>query len=102
LKAELPKVEPNDLFSGEYHLNFHIVTGRKPSTPRTGDLLANGSRNEMTPFTYEAMARDNNYRAPQWKRCDRDFDHEVSTMLNKIKKHRQEDILLQKPNIGTD
>jgi hypothetical protein len=102
LKAELPVIDLADLYSGEYHLNFHIVTGRKPSTPRTGDLLANGSRNEMTPFTYQAMARDNDYRAPQWKRCDRDFDHEVSNILNKIQKHRGGGIVLQKPNIGTD
>ncbi|CAG8962129.1 hypothetical protein HYFRA_00005173, partial [Hymenoscyphus fraxineus] len=67
LRAELPRVEMDEFESGAYYLNLHIVTGRKPQLPRTGDLLKDGERVEMTPSTYDAMARMNDTKSPTWK-----------------------------------
>ncbi|KAF4635743.1 hypothetical protein G7Y89_g2346 [Cudoniella acicularis] len=57
LKAGLPALEIEEIKSGLYHLNLHIVTGRKLPKPYTGDLLADGTRQEMSPPTYDAIAR---------------------------------------------
>ncbi|KAF4626436.1 hypothetical protein G7Y89_g11719 [Cudoniella acicularis] len=70
LKAELPAAEVNEIESGLYYLNLHIVTGRKPPKPRTGDLLADGARQEMSPSTYDTMARLNDTKSGNWKRFD--------------------------------
>jgi len=70
LKNNLPKVEVEELKSGIYHINLHIVTGRKPATPRAGDLLADGSRQEMTDMKYEAMQRRVTSVANQWTRME--------------------------------
>ncbi|PVH76804.1 hypothetical protein DL98DRAFT_639812 [Cadophora sp. DSE1049] len=66
---ELPKVEIAEIESGAYFMNLHIVTGRKPYDPRPGDLLRDGSRQEMTASTYDAMARHHDSKTSQWKRC---------------------------------
>lgn len=68
LFEELPEVDLDDLENGEYHLNLHFVTGRKPKDPRPGDLLADGTRQEMTNLKYDTMARYNNKRNSQWQR----------------------------------
>lgn len=44
--------------NGKYHLNFHIVTGRKPMHLRTGDLMINGERREMTNSKYDASKQN--------------------------------------------
>lgn len=66
---ELPKVEISEIESGAYFMNLHIVTGRKPYDPRPGDLLRDGSRQEMTASKYDAMARHHDSKTSQWKRC---------------------------------
>jgi hypothetical protein len=66
LLKELPKVEMVELESGSYYLNLHIVTGRKPAYPRPGDLLGDGTRQDMTASKYDAMAR--NDAELSWKR----------------------------------
>ena len=66
LRDELPKVEMSELESGSYFLNLHVVTGRKPAYPRPGDLLADGTRQDMTASKYDAMAR--NDAKLSWKR----------------------------------
>ncbi|KAH8683167.1 hypothetical protein BGZ60DRAFT_524506 [Tricladium varicosporioides] len=68
LKAELPEVELEEIESGKYHLNLYIVTGRKPPKLRTGDLLSDGLREEMSESKYFAMARSTDTRSIQWKR----------------------------------
>jgi hypothetical protein len=68
LKAELPSPELDEIASGNYYFNLHIVTGRKPPYPRPGDLLSDGTRQEMTASTYDAMARFNDAKSSQWKR----------------------------------
>ena len=65
-------IEKDAIESGDYYLNLHIVTGRKPCHPRAGDLLLNGSRQEMTASKYEAMARTEDPKSNQWKRFDLD------------------------------
>ncbi|KAG9237287.1 hypothetical protein BJ875DRAFT_370352 [Amylocarpus encephaloides] len=81
LKSVLPEVEIDEIKSGVYYLNFHIVTGRKPPYPRTGDLLPDGTRYGMTPSTYNAMARqklnDDTVKNYQWERS-------VQALLNSI------------------
>jgi hypothetical protein len=66
LLKELPKVEMAELESGSYYLNLHIVTGRTPAYPRPGDLLGDGTRQDMTASKYGAMAR--NDAKLSWKR----------------------------------
>ena len=56
--------------SGDYYLNLHIATGRKAYIPRAGDLLLNGTRQEMTALKYEAMARTEAPKPNHWKRFD--------------------------------
>ncbi|KAK2628449.1 hypothetical protein QTJ16_001552 [Diplocarpon rosae] len=65
---ELPAVEIAEIESGAYFMNLHVVTGRKPHEPRPGDLLVDGSRQEMTASKYDAMARHNDSKSSQWKR----------------------------------
>jgi hypothetical protein len=75
LKSELPVIETAAIESGDYYLNFHIVTGRKPQHSRAGDLLLNGSRQEMTASKYETMAaRTNDSKTNHWKRLDLDSE----------------------------
>jgi hypothetical protein len=54
------------LGSGSYYLNLHIVAGNKPAFPRPGDLLKDGTRQDMTAAKYNAMAHINSKMA--WKR----------------------------------
>ncbi|KAF8866037.1 hypothetical protein BDZ45DRAFT_796270 [Acephala macrosclerotiorum] len=72
LLEELSEVELPALETGAYYLNVHIVTGRKPMDLRTGDLMPNGERREMTNSTYDAMARFEAIKSSQWKRFDLD------------------------------
>jgi hypothetical protein len=44
LKENLPVLEVDAVESGKFYINLHIVTGRKPSNLRTGDLLSDGTR----------------------------------------------------------
>ncbi|TVY76004.1 hypothetical protein LSUE1_G005491 [Lachnellula suecica] len=82
LKAELPTPELDAIKSGNYWLNLYLVTGRKPSLPRPGDLLSDGTRQEMTASTYDAMARFNDAKTSQWKRFD--LDTKLTTMLESL------------------
>jgi hypothetical protein len=70
IREAFSKIEEDKLASGLYHLNLHIVTGRKPLRPRTGDLLLNGTRMEMDDSKYDAMARfsANPKAASHWQR----------------------------------
>jgi hypothetical protein len=64
----LPQLELDAMQSGSYYMNLHIITGRKPRQPRPGDLLLDGTRQEMTTATYDAMARFTDIHSTQWKR----------------------------------
>jgi hypothetical protein len=66
LLKELSKVEMAELKSGSYYLNLHIVTGRKPVYPWPGNLLGDGTHQDMTASKYDAMAR--NDAKLSWKR----------------------------------
>ncbi|KAK0099613.1 hypothetical protein ONS96_008113 [Cadophora gregata f. sp. sojae] len=79
---ELPKVEFDEIESGAYFMNLHIVTGRKPYDPRPGDLLRDGSRQEMTASTYDAMARHHDTKTSQWKRFD--LHGKLTTMMQSL------------------
>lgn len=68
LEEELPLVDLIDLESGEYHLNLHFVTGRKPKDPRPGDLLANGTQQSMAGLAYDTLSRQESKKNSQWQR----------------------------------
>lgn len=76
------KVDPHDLTSGEYFLNLHICSGRKPLEVRQGDLLSDGTRKEMSTARYNAMARTNHAASNQWKRFS--LDDSLGTMMKNI------------------
>jgi len=80
LLKELPKVEMVELESGSYYLNLHIMTGRKPAYPRPGDLLGDGTRQDMTASKYDAMAR--NDAELSWKRFD--IEGKLSSMMKNL------------------
>ncbi|KAL2068400.1 hypothetical protein VTL71DRAFT_16498 [Oculimacula yallundae] len=82
LCAELPKVEISEMESGAYFMNLHIVTGRKPYDPRPGDLLQDGTRQEMTASKYDAMARHHDSKSSQWKRFD--LQGKLTTMMQSL------------------
>ncbi|KAL5319974.1 hypothetical protein ACEPPN_013033 [Leptodophora sp. 'Broadleaf-Isolate-01'] len=82
LCEELPKVEISEIESGAYFMNLHIVTGRKPYDPRPGDLLRDGSRQEMTASKYDAMARHHDSKTSQWKRFD--LQGKLTTMMQSL------------------
>ncbi|KAI9049289.1 hypothetical protein LZ554_007135 [Drepanopeziza brunnea f. sp. 'monogermtubi'] len=82
LCEELPAVEISEIASGAYFMNLHIVTGRKPYEPRPGDLLIDGSRQEMTASKYHAMARHHDSKTSQWKRYD--LQGKLTTMMQSL------------------
>jgi hypothetical protein len=67
-KQKLPFVKAEDLAPGKYFLNRHVVTGRKLGMPRTGDLLADGTRQEMTSTRCAVLARLDYAQSNPWKR----------------------------------
>lgn len=94
LAAELPDINLEDINSGNFYLNLHIVTARKPKFPRPGDLLTDGTRQEMTDVKYEKMAertgaaKNNSLgggveKGGGWKRFDLDLHstHMVANMV---------------------
>lgn len=58
------------------------MTGRKPKYPRPGDLLVDGTRQEMTSSKYDAMARLNDAKSNQWKRFD--LDGKLKCMMKSL------------------
>jgi hypothetical protein len=52
VKQGLPSLEIDEMNSGNYYINLHIVTGRKPAQPRAGDLLLDGTRQGMIEPRY--------------------------------------------------
>lgn len=82
LAKELPKIEADAIESGFYYFNLHIVTGRKPKYPRPGDLLLDGTRQEMTTSKYDAMAKLNDAKSNQWKRFD--LDGKLTSMMKTL------------------
>ena len=67
LREELPQMEMMAIDSGAYCLNLHIVTCRKPAIPRPGDLLKDGTRQDMTRSKLDTMGHYNGKDA-KWKR----------------------------------
>jgi hypothetical protein len=82
LAEQLPPVEMDALASGKYFLNLHIVTARKPKYPRPGDLLLDGSRQEMTSSKYDVMAKLNGAKSNQWRRFD--LDGQLTKMMKSL------------------
>lgn len=69
LRDQLPPVEFEEIESGNYFLTLHIVTARKPRSPRAGDLLIDGTREDMTDIKYDQMARGKELKNQAgWKR----------------------------------
>ncbi|KAH8794806.1 hypothetical protein BGZ57DRAFT_848051 [Hyaloscypha finlandica] len=69
-----------ELEIGSYYPNLHIVTGRKPAYPRPGDLLGDATRQDMTAFKYDAMAR--NDAKLSWTRFD--LEGKLSSIMKKL------------------
>ena len=82
LRKKLPQLEMEYITKGDFFLNLHIVTGRKPKWPRPGDLLLDGTRQEMTTSKYSQMAKLNDAKSNQWKRFDLDgkLTHMMETL----------------------
>ena len=61
------KLEEDALMSGNYFLNLHIVTGRKPLRPRPGDMLLDGTLQGFEN-PYADMSHYPVTRATHWER----------------------------------
>jgi hypothetical protein len=68
LKKALPEIEFDAIDSGLYYINLHIITGREPQNHRLGDLLPDGTRQEMTDSKYNAMLRFDGEKTSKWTR----------------------------------
>jgi hypothetical protein len=68
LATKLPEIDFDSLNFGNYYINMHVITGRKPKYPRPGDMLVNGTRQGMTPSTYDFMYRLKSVKSNQWSR----------------------------------
>ncbi|RDW89466.1 hypothetical protein BP6252_01498 [Coleophoma cylindrospora] len=88
LKKELPPIEIDLLPSTGFFLNFHIISGRKPTEGRMGDICEDGSREFMTEAKYDSMARfEAEAKSSQWKRAARyrfQLDNRLSGMLGDL------------------
>ncbi|KAM0316680.1 hypothetical protein ACHAO8_002965 [Botrytis cinerea] len=97
LRERLLPVEVEEIESGNYYLTLHIVTARKPRCPRAGDLLLNGTREEMTDMKYDQMARVNELPVKNqagWKRFDLG---RISEMMTSFDEHHPGNISLSPP-----
>ncbi|KAM0144045.1 hypothetical protein ACHAO1_000324 [Botrytis cinerea] len=97
LRERLLPVEVEEIESGNYYLTLHIVTARKPRCPRAGDLLLNGTREEMTDMKYDQMARVNKLPVKNqagWKRFDLG---RISEMMTSFDEHHPGNISLSPP-----
>jgi hypothetical protein len=68
LKMAIPELELEAIDSGLYYVNLHIITARKPQNHRLGDLLSDGTRQEMTDQKYDAMIRFDGGKTSKWTR----------------------------------
>ncbi|APA08227.1 predicted protein [Sclerotinia sclerotiorum 1980 UF-70] len=85
LRERLLPVEIEEIESGNYYLTLHIVTARKPRSPRAGDLLMDGTRQEMTDIKYDQMARGNELKNQAgWKRFELG---RISEMMTSFEEH---------------
>ncbi|KAG4027755.1 hypothetical protein MFRU_027g00480 [Monilinia fructicola] len=95
LLERLLPVELNEIESGNYFLTLHIVTARKPRCPRAGDLLIDGTREEMTDVKYDQMARSNELKNQAgWKRYELG---RISEMMNSFEEHHPGNISTLSP-----
>lgn len=68
---ELPKAELDNLLSGGFYINLHLITGRKPDGQRMGDREEDGTRAFMTEAKYDWMARSLvDTKSTKWKRSE--------------------------------
>ncbi|QSZ36041.1 hypothetical protein DSL72_007165 [Monilinia vaccinii-corymbosi] len=90
LRERLLPVEIEEIESGNYFLTLHIVTARKPRCPRAGDLLIDGTREEMTDVKYDQMARSNELKNQAgWKRYELG---RISEMMNSFEENHPRNI----------
>ncbi|THV55180.1 hypothetical protein BGAL_0012g00180 [Botrytis galanthina] len=97
LRESLSPVEIEEIKSGNHYLTLHIVTARKPRCSRAGDLLMNGTREEMTDMKYDQMARVNELPVKNqagWKRFDLG---RISKMMTSFDEHHPGNISLSAP-----
>jgi hypothetical protein len=84
LAANLPQIDFDKISKGNYFINMHIVTARKPKYPRPGDKLMDGTRQEMTAQKYDAMKKLNDGKSShQWRRFN--LDGKLATMMQKLR-----------------
>ncbi|TGO75097.1 hypothetical protein BELL_0234g00030 [Botrytis elliptica] len=100
LRERLSPVEIEEIESGNHYLTLHIVTARKPRCPRAGDLLMNGTREEMTDMKYDQMARVNELPVKNqagWKRLFQFDLGRISEMMTSFDEHHPGNISLSSP-----
>lgn len=82
LKANLPAMNLTEISHGNYYINLHVLTARKPKLPKAGDMLMDGMRQEITDMTYDTMVRMNDSTTNLWKRFD--LDPRLTTMMESL------------------
>jgi hypothetical protein len=69
LATKLPQPNFGEISFGNFYINMHVVSGRKPRDPRPGDVLRDGTRQSMTAFTFEISKSADTLKSPQWTRA---------------------------------
>jgi hypothetical protein len=57
LATEFPQPNFDEIRFGNFYINMHIVSGRKPRDPRPGDMLRDDTRQGMTSISTDAVKR---------------------------------------------
>jgi hypothetical protein len=83
LANSLPQTNFDEISRGNFFINMHIVTGRKPKYPRPGDKLVDGTRQEMTASKYDVMKKLNEAKSNQWRRFN--LDAKLTTMMQRLR-----------------
>jgi hypothetical protein len=74
-------LQPNfdEISFGNFYINMHVVSGRKPRDPRPGDMLRDGTRQGMATVPFEILKKADTLKYNQWVRTV--LDTRLVTMM---------------------
>lgn len=82
LKENMSAINLNEISLGNYYVNLHVLTARKPELPRDGDMLMDGTRQEMRSMKDDTTVRRSDARTNRWRRFE--LDARLTTMMETL------------------
>jgi hypothetical protein len=79
LATKLPRLNFDEISFGNFYINMHVVSGRKPKDPRPGDMLRDGTRQGVTTVPFEILKKADALKYNQWMRAI--LDTRLATMM---------------------